>query len=184
MHRAQGILGHSLCVVLQAGNAEIGHLHAAVSQDHDILGLDVPVNDPAAVGVLQGAHDLNDEVQGLPPIHFTPAGHILLQGNAVDELHDNVLCVTAGGDIINGHDIGVGKLCHSLALIPEAAAYLLIFSHISLQDLDGYHSVKPVAFGPIYISHAARADQLDDLIAVIQHFSYVFIHNAISFKCS
>ena len=78
----------------------------------------------------------------------------------------------------------MGKLCHGLALVPEAAADLLIFSHIGLQDLDGHHAVEPVALGPVYIGHTAGADQLDDLIAVIQHFSYVFIHNAVSFKCS
>ena len=176
MHGAQGILRQGLSGILQAGDTEIGHLYTAVPQDHDILRLNIPVDDAAAMGMLQGAHDLHDEVQGLPPIHLTPALHVLLEGDAVDELHNDVLRVAAGGNIIHGHDIGVGKLRHRTALIPEAAADLLVFRHVGLEDLYGDHTVEPVAFCLIHIGHAAGADELDDLIAVIQHFTQVFIH--------
>ena len=37
----------------QKGNAEIRHFHRAVPENHDILGLDVPVDDAPAVGVAE-----------------------------------------------------------------------------------------------------------------------------------
>ena len=184
MHGAEGILRHGLRRVLQAGNAEIGHLHAAVPQHHDVLGLNVPVNDAAAVGVLQGTHDLNDEVQGLPPVHLAPTRHVLLQGDAVNKLHDDVLRVAAGGHVINRHDVGMGKLRHGAALVLEAAADLLVLRHVRLQDLDGHHAVEPMALRLVNVGHSSGTDQLNDLVPIIQHFSYVLIHIVISFKCS
>ena len=61
--RAKSLLGQRLSGVGKAGDAEIGHLHAAVTQDHDVLGLDVTVDDAPAVGMAQAAHDLGDEVE-------------------------------------------------------------------------------------------------------------------------
>ena len=55
MDGAQRLLGQSLGGVFQAGDAEVGHLHAAVPQHHDVLGLDVPVDDAPAVGVAESA---------------------------------------------------------------------------------------------------------------------------------
>ena len=105
--RAQCLLGQSLGGVFKARDAEVGHLHAAVPQNHDILWLDVPVDNAPAVGVAEASHDLGDEVQGFPPVQLAPLFHILLQRNAVDELHDDILDVAALGDVIHRHDIGV-----------------------------------------------------------------------------
>ena len=68
MHRANGLVGHGLGLALEeAGNAEVGHLDGAVLQEHDVLGLDVPVDDALLVGTLQGHEDLGGEVDSLLP---------------------------------------------------------------------------------------------------------------------
>ena len=51
MDRAQGLLGQGLGGIFQAGNAKIGHFYASIPQDHDILRLDIPMDNPPAVGV-------------------------------------------------------------------------------------------------------------------------------------
>ena len=54
MHRADRFVGHRLRFGLrEARDAEIHHLDAAVLEHHDILGLDVAVDDTALVRVLQ-----------------------------------------------------------------------------------------------------------------------------------
>ena len=129
---AEGLLGQGLAGVGQTGDAEVGHLHAAVPQHHDVLGLDVPVDDAPAVGVAQAAHDLGDKVQRFPPVHAAPALHVLLQGDAVDQLHDDIFRLAAGGHVVHRHDVGVGQLCHGAGFIPEAAAEIGVLRQIAL----------------------------------------------------
>ena len=178
VHGAQGLLGQGLGGVLQAGDAEIGHLHAAVPQDHDVLGLDVPVDDAPAVGVAQASHDLGDEVQGLPPVQLAPLLHILLQRDAVDELHHDIFRVTAPGHVVDRHDVGVGQLSDCLGLRVEPAAEILVLGQVGLQNLDSHQTVETVALRLVDHRHAACADALQDLIAVVQHLSNVLIHTS------
>ena len=69
--RAQGLPGQRALGGDDPGDAEVRHLDTSIFQDHDIMGLDIPVNNAAAVGVLQGLGDLHGEVQRLPPIEDT-----------------------------------------------------------------------------------------------------------------
>ena len=57
------------------------------------MGLDVTVDDAAAVRVLKCLADLRGEVQGLAPVERALLLHILLEGNALDQLHDDVVDV-------------------------------------------------------------------------------------------
>ena len=113
MDAAQRLLCQRLMGVSQTGNTEIGHLHAAVPQHHDVLGLDIPVDDAAAVGVTETTHDLGDKMQRLPPVHMTATLHILFECDPVDELHDDIVNALRTGHIVNRHDIGMAQLCDS-----------------------------------------------------------------------
>ena len=74
------------------------------------MGLDVPVDDPPAVGVTQGLGDLDDEMKRLPPVQAVALFlHVLLQGDAVDEFHHDVLQLGGAAHIIYGHNIGMGQ---------------------------------------------------------------------------
>ena len=54
-----------------AGDAEVHQLHAALARDHHVGRLDVAVDDPAVVHVVEGASDLHrddrGDVVGQPP---------------------------------------------------------------------------------------------------------------------
>ncbi len=180
VHGAQRLLGQRLPGVGQTRNAEIGHLHAAVPQHHDVLGLDIPVDDAPAVGVAQSAHDLGDEVQRLPPVHAPAALHVLLQGNAVDQLHDDIFPVRVGGHVVDRHDVGVAQLGDRLGFVVEPAAEVGVVRQIAFQYFDGHKAVQPVAPCLIHVGHAAGADQLQYFVAIVQHFSDVLIHVVIS----
>ena len=173
---AQRFLRQRLMGVCQTGDAEVSHLDAAVPQYHDVLGLDIPVDDPPAVGVTETTHDLGDEMQRFPPVHVAPALHILLQCNAVNQLHDNIIRPLRAGDVVNGDDIGVAQLSDRQRFIPEAAAELRVLRQLAFQYFDGHKPVKAMTLGLIDIGHTAGADQFQQLVAVIQHFSNVLIH--------
>ena len=91
------------------------------------MGLDIPVDNPPAVGVGEGLHDLSDEVQCLPPGQLASLLlHILLEGDAVDELHNDVIQLRGVGHIVDRHDVGMGEHGDGLGLIVEPAAELLV----------------------------------------------------------
>ena len=68
-----------------AGEAEIEDLHVAVRTDHQVLGLDVPVDDPFGVGCGEGPGRLSENPRGL--LDLRRAVHQRVQGRAVDQLH-------------------------------------------------------------------------------------------------
>ena len=126
VHGAQGLLGQGVALAHDPGNAEVHDLDAAILQHHHIVGLDVPVDDAPAVGMLQALGDQHGKVQRLLPIEDALYLHILLQGDAVDELHHQVIGRIRGGNVIDLDDVGVAQHGHGLALRPEAAAELIV----------------------------------------------------------
>ena len=70
----------------------------------------------------------------------------------------------------------MAQLGDSQRFIPEAAAELCILRQLTFQNFDGHKPVKAVALGLIDVGHTAGADQFQQLIAVVQHFSNVLIH--------
>ena len=134
VHRPQGLLGQGvLGGGHDPGNAKVSHLHTAVPEHHNILGLNIPVNDPPAVGVSQGPDNLRDKIQGLPPVQATFFFlHILLEGNAVDELHDDIVQIIPLADIVHRDDVGVGEHGNCLGLLMEPAAEFRIGGQVPL----------------------------------------------------
>ena len=170
MDRAQGLLGQGgLGRRGEPGNAKVGHLQGAVPQHHHIVGLDVPVDDAPAVGVGQGLHDLGDEMEGLPPGQLAPLLlHVLLEGNAVQQLHHDIVQLRRVRHVIHRHDIGVRQHGDGLGLVVEAAAELRVLGQIFPKDLDGHQPVEPVTACLVHPGHAPGADDLQDLISIIE----------------
>ena len=163
--RPQRLLSHGiLSGGHEPGDPKISHLHTAVLEDHDIVRLDIPMDDPPAVGVGKPLHDLDDIVKGLLPLQLpTPSEHQLLQSDPLDQFHNDIIrlrLILGTGHVINGDDIGVGQHGNGLGFLPKPAAELLIMGQIFLQDLDGHIPVEPVALGLVYHSHTTGADPL------------------------
>ena len=67
---SQGFLRQGVTLAHDPGNAEVHHLDGAVFQHHNVMWLDVPVDDPPAVGVLQPLGDLHGKMQRLLPVEL------------------------------------------------------------------------------------------------------------------
>ena len=139
------------------------------------MRLDIPVDDAHAVGVLQGFGNLHSEVEGLFPVEYTLLGHVLLQGNTLNQFHNDIIRHHRGRHIVDIHNIGMAEHSNSLAFRMEATAEILILQIVILQDLDGHQPVQPVATGLIHHGHTAGTNNLQNLISVIQQTAYVFI---------
>ena len=151
------------------GDAEVGYLHTAVPQNHNVVGFDVPMDNPPAVGVAQRLCNLRDKVEGFPPIEFIPLFlHVLLQGNAINQLHYNIFQLRGPAYIVHRHDIGVGQHGNRLGLIVEPAAKFRVLRQVLPQNLDCHQPVQTVASGLIHLCHAAGTYQLQYLISVIE----------------
>ena len=126
MHGTKGFLGHGVFVLHQAGDAKIGHLHRAILQNHHIVGLDIPVHQSPAVGVLQSLGNVDGKVDRLSPVETNLLFHILFEGDAIDQLHDNIIPVLCVGHIVNRHNIGMAQHGDRLTFRLEPAAEIFI----------------------------------------------------------
>ena len=173
---AQRFLCQGVALAHDPGNAEVHHLDGAVFQHHDVMGLDVPVDDPPAVGVLQSFGDLHGKMQRLLPVEHPFFLHVLLEGNAVDQLHDDIIGAVGGGNVVDLHDVGMAQHGHGFALGAEPAAEFLIPCEFILEYFDGYQPVQPVVTRLIDDGHAAGTDDLQNFVPVVQEPSNILIH--------
>src|SRR5262249_51160349 len=75
----------------QLGDAEVDQLHDAVTGDHEIGRLDVPVHDAGGVRLRETARSLHHDVQGIsdwqrPPFKALLEGLALIEGHADEQL--------------------------------------------------------------------------------------------------
>ena len=175
MYRPERLLRERVGGVCKAGDAEIGDLDAAVAQYHDVLRFDVAVDDAARMRVRERLCDLRDEMQRLAPVELAALFHILLERDAVDEFHDDILRFTAA-HVVDRDDVRVREHCDGLRLVAEAAAEVRVLGKVAFEHLDRDETVQAVALGLVDDRHAAAADDFEQLVAVVEHFTDHFVH--------
>ena len=175
VHRADGLTVIFLDIAFERGNAEVCDLYHAVLEKHDILRLYIAVDDALAVRMLQSFCNLNGEIQNLGRLENAFFLQILLERYAFNELHDDIFDIVAVAYVIHRNDIRMRKHRDGLRLGTKTTAKLGVRGSFVAHYLDRVISVKSVAQSLVHIRHAARAYELDDLIAVIKDPAYIFI---------
>ena len=186
MHAAHGLTGQQLIICPgNACDAEIHHAQLAIIQQHNILGLDVPVHDAVGVGMLQRFEDLGNEVHGLPAGKLTTTlVEVLAQGHAVHILHNDILQMVVDRNVVHLDDVGVVQQRDGLGLILEAAHKVRVVHIFLPQHLDSHHSAggHRAVLSPhdrlIHIGHTTGADQLLHLVQAVQPLTDQVIHGA------
>ena len=107
MHRADRFIFNIRYFGLEVGNTEIRNLDYAVFDNKDILRLNVAVHDPLPVRVAERPRDLQGEVYCLWRIDRTVIQKILLERDAVDQLHNDVFHVIGAAHIVYADDVRV-----------------------------------------------------------------------------
>jgi len=145
-------------------HAEVHELRAAVGEHHDVAGLDVPMDDALAMGVVQGIGHRREEAQRLLGGQLSALLEDLLERLPLEELHDEVVVP----HVEDAHDVGVGEGARELRLAAEAPDQVLGRLRVHVVRAEGldrhgppYQRVEPF----VHASHGAVADQSDDLVA-------------------
>ena len=164
-----GVLGGHLL-----GQTEVCKLHHPVSGDHDVLRLDVAVDDPTAVRVSQGVADLGRDLEGPWNVQLFVKLENLFQVFSVHVLHDEVKDALVFANIIDVDDVSVVELRRGARFLDEAADERGVAGKVLGKDLYCHGPPQVELLCLVDHSHAAFRDLFDDMAAA-QDLSYVSI---------
>ena len=176
MDRADRFLRHRARIRAgKACDAEVRNLDRSVLQKHDILGLDIAVDDALVVGVLERAEDLERKVDRFFQNDAAAADEIILEGDPFDILHHDILDHVAETDVVDLNDIRMREDRDRLRFVFEPAEEFAVLGVFLLENLHGDGAVVDQIVRPVDEGHSARADQALDLVAPVDPFSQIFI---------
>ena len=148
-------------------DAEIHHHHPAVGLDHDVAGLDVPVDQLVAVEGAEGVADGVDDPPDLLHGEAAPALEQIPQGAALDELHDQIVGAVLAAHGVDGDQGRVLDGGQGPGLADEAGEGLGIRVGLP-HGLDGDGAAQGEIGAPVDHAHAASAHLLLDPVATLQ----------------
>ncbi len=149
--------------VRQLGEAEVEDLHPAVVGDEEVLGLQVPVDDPLLVRGGEAVDDLERVVDRLAR-RERAAREDRAQRLAFEELLDDVGRAVVLADVVDGGDVGVVQDAGGLGLLLEAAQAVGVGGEGGGEDLDRHVAAEARVLRAVHLSHPARADGGEDLV--------------------
>ena len=103
----------------ELGEAEVEDLDAARVRDEEVLGLQIPVDDPLVVRGGEAVRDLQRVVNDLA-LRELAARERQAQRLALEQLLDDVGRVVMRADVVDGRDVGVIENARGLGLLLEA----------------------------------------------------------------
>ena len=166
-------LGHrGLVVAHRPGDAEVHHLDVAVTGDHDVARLDVPVHDAGLVTVIQRTEHAVDDLQC--PFREQPVVGLqqVADGTAVHVLHDDVRNGKTGRHVLAGvvdrDDGRVVQRCGRLGLAAEPGLERLVPGQVDAERLDGDGAIEPDVVRSVHLGHAATSDDAIELVALTE----------------
>ena len=149
--------------VRELGQAEVEDLHAPVARHEEVLGLQVPVDDPLLVRRREAVRDLQGVVDGLAR-REPPGRERRPQRLALEELLDDVRRAVVGADVVHGREVGMVQNAGCLRLLLEAAQPVGVLRERRRKDLDGHVAAEPRVLRAIHLPHPARAERGQDLV--------------------
>jgi hypothetical protein len=149
------------------GQAHVENLDRPAPVADEVAGLDVAVDEPLLVRVLQAGRGLRDVLRRRGVRDGPVAVENLLERLALDVLHHEVRRVVVPGDVEDADDVRVVQRRRGagLALEPFEREFviLVLAGH---ENLDRHLAVQFQVFGEVHRPHPAAAEQiLDDVRA-------------------
>ena len=151
---------------LQAREAEVGHPHATVGADQDVVRLEVPVDDPGRVrggeAAPRGGEDLEHRIR-VARFRAQPRP----QRSTVDILHRDEELLAEQSDVVHRDDVGVGETCHRLRLAgqPGAQSRRVGRCERRVDKLERHHAIEIRVLRGADRPHPAGTDRAKDPVA-------------------
>jgi len=121
------------------------------------------MDNTAAVRGIQGIGEFDGDIEN--SIEFQGlASDQVLQGYAVEKLHDDEGFSVLLADVVDGADVGMIESGGGLRFALEASKGLRIVGDVVGKKFEGDAAVKAGVFGFVNDSHAAAAQPLDDSV--------------------
>jgi hypothetical protein len=139
------------------GHPEVGDPDMGVPLEEQVLGLDVPVDDAAAVGVVDGVDRLDQQLDRAPG-----RGHQLAHRAPADQLHGQVVAALLLAHLVDGDDVGMREARGHLRLAGEALA---VDGLALVDDLEGHEALQAQLPGAVDHAGAAAAHPLEQDVA-------------------
>ncbi len=155
---------------------EVHDLDRAGRGEHDVARLDVAVDDPVPVAVVQCRQDPGSDLQRALGHEGVARVQQLLEGDSLDELHhderhDRGTRAIAQGilaGVVHGNDVRVVQRGRALRLTAEPGQEGRVAGQLGLEDLDGHPAAEPQVPALVHLSHAPTAEQLAHLVPVAE----------------
>ena len=109
-----------LVLVDALGDAEVDELHLAPVRQHQVVGLDVAVDDPVRVRHGEGPADLPDDLESRRPRRSVPVLQVVAERVPVDELHREVVGRLDLPEVVDLDDVRVVQPRRGAGLLEEA----------------------------------------------------------------
>ena len=119
------------------GQAEVGDAEAAVVAEEEVGGLDVAVDEPAAVGVVEAPGGLEADEEGLRRGEAGAAVEHGPEAPAAEVLGDEVGGAAVVAPVVDGEDVGVVQGRRGLGLGPEATEEGVVVGERLVEHLHG-----------------------------------------------
>ena len=164
-HRA-GRVGH------RPSDAEVHHLHVTGGREHHVARLDVAVDDPGPVAVVERRQDAAGDLERARRQDLAALAQDVAQRPAGHELHDDVGLRDAGpvgglllAGVVDSHDRRVVQRRGALRLAAEACLERDVAGEVGPQALHGDDPPEPRVGALADLGHTASAEQLAERIA-------------------
>ena len=154
--------------VLCARDAEVHHLHVAVGLDHDVLRLDVAVDDVLVMGDGKRLAHLRADFGDLALVERTSLHDAGLEVGAADVLHDDEVRAVVLAPVVNVHDVGALQVGGRRGLLAEALRERGVRCVLGQHHLYGNAAPEDVVLSLVHLGHAADPDALGDLVPVVE----------------
>jgi len=157
-------LGEAFGGVAGPGHAEVGHLDAAVRRQEDVPGLDVAVDDTAAVGGVERLGDLSCYLGCSTRQELALGLDDVAQGPPPDQLHHHEVGAVLLAPVVDRHYVGMAQVGDRPGLLAEASDEGVRLRIPVVQDLDGHLAVEETIPSLEHIRHAAPRDLRGQLV--------------------
>ncbi len=151
------------------GEAEVGDLDAAVSKQHQVGRLDVPMHHVVVVRVIERLAGLGDQLHDLADGQQLPGPGVRLERLPLDVLHRDEELALVLADVEDGDHTGVLEPAGRLRFAGEPLAHLVRLGRREvLERVDGLDrdaAIDHRVVGEVDPAHRPPSDLLDDLVA-------------------